>query len=101
MPTEFGIYYDVTECEITGDYTLQLTFNDGTQQTIDFRPVLLGPVFAPLRDLTLFNQVTLNPDTGTIEWPNGADFNPVILHDWPQYQDHILAERRQRHAISP
>jgi hypothetical protein len=78
MSTNLGVYYDVTNVEIVGPYTLRLTFDDGHKQVINFEPILYGPVFEPLRALNLFNQVQLNTDTGTIEWPTGADFNPVV-----------------------
>jgi hypothetical protein len=100
MSAELDVYHDVTKVEIIGDYLLRLTFDDGTQQEIYFKPLLYGPIFEPLRDLKQFNQVTLNPDTGTIEWPTGADFNPTLLHNWPHYKEHIIAERRQRYAVS-
>ena len=41
--------------EIVGPYTLALRFDDGSEQRIDFRPVLEGEVFAPLQDLDVFN----------------------------------------------
>jgi len=50
----------VEHFEIVGPYTLALRFDDGTEQRIDFRPVLEGEVFAPLQDLDLFNAVGLN-----------------------------------------
>ncbi len=87
--------YDVVAYEIVDDYTLWLRFDDGHEQTINFEPILYGEVFAPLRNLELFEQVVLNPDTGTIEWPTGADFDPETLHNWPQYVDKIV-QRRQR-----
>ena len=99
MPTLFGVYHDVIKLEFVDRYTLWLTFDDKTRQVIDFEPVLVGPIFGPLRDHQLFNQVQVNKDTGTIECPNGADFNPVVLHDWPEYKDKISAERRQRYAV--
>jgi len=37
-------------------YTLRVTFDDGTAQTIDFEPVLYGHYYGPLRDLELFNK---------------------------------------------
>src|SRR4051794_24412769 len=97
MSVELNVFHDVTNVEIIGDYFLRLTFDDGMQQEMDFEPLLYGPVFNPLRDLKRFNQVKLNPDTGTIEWPTGADFNPTLLHDWPRYKEHIIAERPQRY----
>jgi hypothetical protein len=91
--------YDVIAFEIVGDYTLQLKFDDGHEQTIDFEPVLYGEVFFPLRDLSIFQQVKLNPDTGTIEWPTGADFDPETLHNWPKYVDKIIRRRKQLAAM--
>ena len=63
----------------------------GSQQRIDSRPVLEGELFAPLQNLALFNAVELDPTFGTIQWPNGADFDPETLHDWPKYRDQIIA----------
>jgi hypothetical protein len=37
--------------------------------------------FEPLRDPRVLGQVQVNPETGTIEWPNGADFAPEFLFD--------------------
>jgi hypothetical protein len=36
-----------------------------------------------LRDLRLFEQVNLDGEVHTLTWPNGADFDPATLHDWP------------------
>jgi len=81
--------------EIVGPYTLALRFEDGSEQRIDFRPVLEGEVFAPLQDLETFNAVELDPTFGTVQWPNGADFDPETLHDWPKYRDELLAMARR------
>ena len=59
------------------------------------RPVLEGEVFAALQDLTLFNTVELDPTFGTIQWPNGADFDPETLHDWHKYRDDLVAKARR------
>jgi|SRR3990170_3978382 len=87
--------YRVERFEIVGPYTLALRFNDGTEQRIDFRPVLEGEVFAPLQDLAVFNTVELDPTFGTVQWPNGADFDPETLHDWPKYRDELVAMARR------
>jgi len=83
--------YRVEHFEIVGPYTLALRFDDGSEQRIDFRPVLEGEVFAPLQDLKLFNAVELDPTFGTLQWPNGADFDPETLHDWPRYRDELVS----------
>ena len=85
------IYY-VRSFRIVGDYTLAVTFDDQTEQVIDFRPVLAGKLFGPLRDLALFNQVQIDQEVHTLVWPTGADFDPATLHDWPEHV-HALAAR--------
>ncbi len=62
-------------------YRLRLTFNDGVTKDVDLKDELWGQVFEPLEDLDLFKQVAVNPDTETIEWPNGADFAPEFLYE--------------------
>lgn len=91
--TEHRIYR-VTAFEIIGDYTLRVHFDDGTEQIIDFEPVLYGPIFFPLRDVDLFNQVVLVNYAGCLEWPTGADFDPETLHDWPKYKSEIVERRK-------
>ncbi len=90
--------YRVTNFEIVDDYTLRIEFDDGTEQVIDFEPILHGPVFKPLRDIAIFNQVKLEEDFGTLEWPTGADIDPTVLHDWPEHVDSIIERRRKQFA---
>ncbi len=75
--------YRVLSFEIIGAYQLRVRFDDGVSREIDFQPILIGPLFGPLKQLNLFNQVTLDPEIQTLVWPNGADFDPATLHDWP------------------
>jgi len=83
--------YRVVSFEIVGPYTLRVGFDDGTEQKIDFQPVLGGELFRPLRDLELLNGVRLDPEAHTLVWANGADFDPATLHDWPEYVDDLTA----------
>ena len=85
----------IEHVEVVGPYTLALRFADGTSQRIDFRPVLEGELFGPLQDMTLFNAVELDQTFGTIQWPNGADFDPETLHDWQKYRDDLVAVARR------
>jgi hypothetical protein len=84
----------VTSFTIVGPYTLSVSFNDGTEQRIDFAPVLRGVLFGPLRDRSTFDQVALDTEAGTLVWPNGADFDPATLHDWPNVRDELAALAR-------
>jgi hypothetical protein len=92
--------FDVINFEIVGDYTLRLEFDDGTERTINFEPILLGPLFGPLRDLEMFNQVRLEADLGTLVWPTGADIDPTVLHDWPQHVEAIIARRIKQFTVA-
>lgn len=80
--------YRVESFEIVAPYTLRLRFDDDAEQVINFRPVLAGEMYGPLRDLSLFERVRIDPEVRTLVWPNGADFDPATLHDWP---DHAAA----------
>jgi hypothetical protein len=83
--------YSVDAFSIVGPYTLDVRFNDGTSRRIDFLPILRGELFGPLRDLKTFEQVRLDPEVHTLVWPNGADFDPWTLHDWPDTAEEVRA----------
>jgi len=71
----------VTSVEPLEGFRLRLAFEDGTVGDIDLADELWGPIFEPLHDRTVFIQVAVNPECGTIVWPNGADFAPEWLYD--------------------
>jgi hypothetical protein len=75
----------VTSVEVAGPHRLRVGFDDGLVREIDFLPVLAGAMLAPLRDPALFSQVQIDPEAHTLVWPSGADFDPAMLHDWPEY----------------
>lgn len=92
--------YRVTAFELLAPYTLVVSFDDDTQQTIDFEDVLRGELYRPLRDVDLFSRVRVDPEVHTLVWPNGADFDPETLHDWPKYRE-ALIERARRWELQP
>lgn len=85
----------VVTFQIVAPYTLRVRFEDRTEQVIDFQPVLAGELYRPLRDLALFNQVCVDPEVQTLVWPNGADFDPATLHDWPTQAAALATRARQ------
>jgi hypothetical protein len=91
--------YRVQSFDIVGRYTLRICFDDNSEQTIDFRPVLAGELYGGLRDLDLFNQVRIDPEVETLVWPNGADFDPATLHDWPSQEKAFRELARRWDAV--
>ena len=83
--------FDVIEAQYVAGYVVKLKFKDGTAGEIDLGPELWGPMFEPLRDLEVFKQFRVDPECHTLVWPNGADFDPATLHDWPQYFEALVA----------
>ncbi len=73
---------NITDCKIIAPYTLQIFFNNGQERTINFEPVLYGYYYEPLRNLSVFNQVRVDPEIHTLVWPNDADFDPATLYNW-------------------
>lgn len=92
--------YRVESFEIVGSYTLRVKFDDGAERTIDFRPVLEGELYGSLRDRELFDQVCIDDEVHTLVWPNGADFDPATLHDWPELFPTMKARARQWRRVS-
>ena len=74
----------VVSFEKVAPFTLKVVFDDGSSQVIDFRPVLKGELYGPLKDPLVFDQVRIDPEVYTLVWPNGADFDPAILHNWAE-----------------
>ena len=87
--------FRVVDVNVVAPYTLELEFDDAIKRTIDFLPVLKGALLGPLRDISVFNQVHLDPEVQTITWPNGADFDPATLHDWALYEPSIIERAEQ------
>ena len=72
---------DVVKVEYLDDYRLHLRFEDGVEGVIDVSDLVkFTGVFAPLEDKAYFAQARVNPDTGTICWPNDADLDPDVLY---------------------
>lgn len=92
--------YRVKSFQPVAPYTLRVQFDDQTEQVINFEPVLFGELYGPLRELTLFNQVTIDPEVQTLVWPNGADFDPATLHDWPIFAE-AFAKRARQWELTP
>ena len=75
--------YEITAVEHLGGHRLRLTFADGFVGDVDLAERLAAPngsMFEPLEDVAYFAQVTVDPELGTVVWPNGADLAPDVLY---------------------
>ena len=72
----------VTGVQCLADRRLLLTFEGDERREVDIASVVpLDGVFEPLRDRTYFRRVRVEPDVGTVVWPNGADVCPDVLYE--------------------
>ena len=72
---------DVIEVRPLDGYRLHLRFEDGVEGVVDLaETVSFTGVFEPLKDRAQFARVYVNPDVGTVVWPNGADLDPDVLY---------------------
>ena len=75
------MFLHVTKVTYLKEYRLRLTFDNGIIKDVDLEAEVYGEVFEPLKEIEFFKQVAVNPETNTIEWPNGADFAPEFLYE--------------------
>ncbi|MBA2713170.1 MAG: DUF2442 domain-containing protein [Rubrobacteraceae bacterium] len=92
--------YRVESFRIVGPYTLRVRFDDEMERAIDFRPIMEGELYGPLHDRELFERVRIDDEVHTLVWPNGADFDPATLHDWPELLPAIKARIQQWKRVS-
>ena len=62
-------------------HRLHIRYEDGVEGVVDLGAIVdFRGVFAPLKDPAYFSQVCVDPELGTVSWPNGADLDPDVLY---------------------
>ncbi len=69
----------VTEVRPSEDYTLYLTFADGSKKVYDARPLLDKAIYSRLRDLSFF--LSARAECGTVVWGDDVDIAPEHLYE--------------------
>ena len=70
----------IAEIEIAPEFTLIVTWKDGTTAAINMEGVIHGfAPFAPLRDPALFGQASIMGWGDGVEWPGGLDYSADSL----------------------
>jgi Protein of unknown function (DUF2442) len=77
-------------------HQLELKFADGLCAEVDMDKVIkrYSGVFLPLKDDAYFAQVRVDPELGTIAWPNGADVCPDVLYSYASGQPIVVNGER-------
>jgi hypothetical protein len=78
--TDVPPFVDVTDVVVIGAHKLRLTFEDGTVGDVAFDDRAWRGVFEPLADPAYFARVSVDPESGTVAWPNGVDMAPEPLY---------------------
>ena len=72
---------DIAKVKPLKDFHLHLEFEDGVKGEVDVRKLVkFKGIFVALMDESFFAKVDVNPEWGTIFWPNGADLDPDVLY---------------------
>ncbi len=93
----------VTDVQPLEGHRIRATFSDGAVKEIDLSEVLeRGSVFALIRDRRdIFEQVRINPETQTVEWPDGVDLDPEVLYGRFEPASGAQIERRTIREPTP
>ncbi len=71
---------EIVSAEPLDQYRLLLKFDDDSEGIVEIAKLIrFEGVFEPLRDENYFRTVEVNPEFGTVVWPNGADLDPLVL----------------------
>jgi Protein of unknown function (DUF2442) len=93
----------VTDVQPLEGYRIRATFNDGAIKDIDLSTLLAaGGVFAPIYERReVFEQVAVNPESGTVEWPGEVDLDPEVLYGrYEPASGHRIERRTVREPVT-
>ena len=85
-----GLTPDITAVSVARHRVLHLSFADGLAGEVDVLDRMRGPVFEQARAASGFSAVSVDPESGTVVWPGGADLAPDSLYQrlstglWPE-----------------
>ena len=72
-------YYTCSSCR---GVSFRANVTNGEKAELDSRDRIVGRggVFTPLEDIEFFKRVRVDPEIGTLVWPNDVDFCPDVLY---------------------
>ena len=84
-----GLTPNITDVKVVSHGVLYVVFADGLSGEVDVLERMRGPVFEAARTPQGFAEAALDPESGTVAWPAGADLAPDTLYErlrtgiWP------------------
>ena len=76
----------IRDVKYVNDYVLKLRFDNSRVKKVNLKDRIerlssfRGSIFKRLKRIDYFKKVRINPELGTICWPNEADFCPDVLY---------------------
>lgn len=76
----------IRDVKYVRDYVLKIKFDNSRIKSVDLKDRIErlgshdGSIFKRLKRIGYFKKVRVNPEIGTIYWPNEADFCPDVLY---------------------
>lgn len=70
----------VEECRAEADYSLWLVFDDGLEGRLYLGDLVDIVDFSAWRDIDRFLEVSIDPETGVVQWETGIKLDPAALY---------------------
>lgn len=87
------MFLHVTSAKYLRDYLVEVTFNNGRSGCADLSEALRGPMFEPLKDVSVFSRLRVDEELQTVAWENGADLAPEYIYFQAFKSDAALASQ--------
>jgi len=72
---------DVISANYKGEYSIEVTFEDGAMGIVDFSKYLgKGGAFDKFKDVEFFKTFTINEELGVLTWGSEIDIAPETLY---------------------
>ena len=70
--------HKIIAVKANNDFTLDVTFDEGSVRRFDVKPYLEYGIFQELKDKSYFKKVSIA--YGTVQWPNEQDISPETIY---------------------
>lgn len=70
----------VEECRAEADYSLWLVFDDGLEGRVYLGDLIEIVDFSAWRDIDRFLEVSIDPETGVVQWESGIRLDSAALY---------------------